>query len=101
MRTRACALVSVGLMTTVCLAAPDGGAKVAKKAWTRRMNEQQRAIHALNRLTFGVRPGDVQRVLAMGVDPWIEQQLAPEKIDDRALDARLAPLRSLRMSTQD
>ena len=55
------------------------------------MDERERAIHALNRLTFGPRPGDVDRVLAMGVDRWIDQQLAPEKIDDRVLEARLAP----------
>jgi uncharacterized protein (DUF1800 family) len=35
------------------------------------------AVHALNRLTFGPRPGDVERVLALGVDRWIEQQLHP------------------------
>ena len=64
-----------------------------------RMNERQRAIHALNRLTFGPRPGDVDRVLAMGVDKWIAQQLEPGKIDDSALEARLAPYRTLRMTT--
>ncbi len=64
-----------------------------------RMDERQRAIHALNRLTFGPRPGDVDRVLAMGVDKWIAQQLEPGKIDDSALEARLAPYRTLRMTT--
>ncbi|MGA2859867.1 MAG: DUF1800 family protein, partial [Candidatus Sulfotelmatobacter sp.] len=63
-----------------------------------RMDERQRAIHALNRLTFGPRPGDVDRVLAMGVDKWIAQQLEPGKIDDSALEARLAPYRTLRMT---
>ena len=51
------------------------------------LNEQKRALQALNRLTFGPRPGDVERVMAIGVDKWIDQQLHPEKIDDRALDA--------------
>src|SRR5208337_5334940 len=45
-------------------------------------DERERAIHALNRLAFGPRPGDVDRVLAMSVDKWIVQQLEPEKIDD-------------------
>jgi len=35
------------------------------------MDEQKRAIHALNRLTFGPRPGEVQRVTQIGVDKWI------------------------------
>ena len=65
------------------------------------MDEQKRALHALNRLAFGPRPGDVERVTAMGVDKWIDQQLHPDKIDDHALDARLAPFRTLRMDTRE
>jgi uncharacterized protein (DUF1800 family) len=64
-------------------------------------DDQRRAVHALNRLTFGPRPGDVQQVMAMGVDQWIDLQLHPEKIDDSALDSRLEPLRTLRMSTKE
>ncbi len=65
------------------------------------MTEQKRAIHALNRLTFGPRPRDVERVMAVGVDRWIEQQLRPEKIDDGALETRLTAYPSLRMSTPE
>ena len=50
-------------------------------------NNEKRALQALNRLTFGPRPGDVQQVMAMGVDQWIELQLHPGKIDDSALNA--------------
>ena len=65
------------------------------------MDERQRALHALNRLAFGPRPGDVERVAALGVDKWIDQQLHPDKIDDHALEARLAPFRTLRMDTRE
>jgi uncharacterized protein (DUF1800 family) len=65
------------------------------------MDGQKRAVHALNRLTFGLRPGDLDRVTQMGVDRWIELELHPEKIDDSALDARLAPFRTLRMGTKE
>ncbi|HYL94679.1 MAG TPA: DUF1800 family protein, partial [Terriglobales bacterium] len=65
------------------------------------MDEHKRALHALNRLTFGPRPGDLQRVEAMGVDKWIELQLHPEKIDDSVVASRLEPLRTLRMSTRE
>jgi uncharacterized protein (DUF1800 family) len=68
---------------------------------TPQMDEQKQAAHALNRLTFGPRPGDVDHVLAIGVDKWIDQQLHPEKIDDSALDARLSPFRTLRMDTRE
>ena len=46
------------------------------------MDESKRAVHVLNRLAFGPRPGDVEKVTAMGVDKWIEQQLRLDKIDD-------------------
>ena len=64
------------------------------------MEDQKRAAHALNRLTFGPRPGDLERVTQLGVDKWIEQQLHPEKIDNSTLDARLASFRTLRMDTR-
>ncbi len=64
-------------------------------------NEQRRAVQALNRLTFGPRPGDVQQVMAMGVDRWIDLQLHPEKISDSAVEARLAPFRTLHMSSKE
>jgi uncharacterized protein (DUF1800 family) len=72
-----------------------------KKAQPGEMDESKRALHALNRLTFGPRPGDVQRVAAMGVDKWIDQQLHPERIDDANLEARLTPLRTTRMNTKE
>src|SRR5207253_3120886 len=65
------------------------------------MDPAKRALHALNRLTFGPRPGEVERVSKMGVENWIELQLNPDKINDPNLDARLAPFRTLRMSTRE
>ena len=51
--------------------------------------------HAVSRLTFGARPGDVERVKAMGLEAWIGQQLAPSRISDAALQPRLARLETL------
>ena len=62
---------------------------------------QKRALHALDRLTFGPRPGDVQSVATTGVDKWIEQQLHPEKIDDSAMQARLSGYRTVQMSSRE
>ena len=64
-------------------------------------SEQKRAVHALNRLTFGPRPGDLQQVMTVGVDRWIDLQLHPEKIPDSAMESRLAPFRTLRMSSRE
>src|SRR6266566_4379842 len=46
------------------------------------------ALHALNRLAYGPRPGDIERVAALGVMKWIDRQLKPDKIDDGLLAAR-------------
>src|ERR1700729_2418677 len=51
---------------------------------------QERVLHALNRLTFGPRPGDVAAVEKMGLNKWFELQLNPQKIDDSVLEAKLA-----------
>ena len=64
------------------------------------LTERQRAIHALNRLTFGPRPGDVEAVMAKGLDGWIEDQLHPESINDAALNARLGPYATTRMDAK-
>jgi len=46
--------------------------------------------HALNRLTFGPGPGDHARISAMGVNAFIEEQLAPDAIDDSLCDRAIA-----------
>src|SRR5579884_14989 len=56
-------------------------------------------VHALNRLAYGPRPGDVERIKQMGLAKWIEQQLNPNSIDDRAVEARLQNFPTLRMSS--
>ncbi len=83
--------------STILLAAKEK----QKKHADARMDEDKKIVHALNRFTFGVRPGDVERVRAMGLDKWFDQQLHPEKINDGELEARLAPLRTLKMSTRE
>jgi uncharacterized protein (DUF1800 family) len=65
------------------------------------MEDDKRIVHALNRFTFGVRPSDVELVRAEGLDKWFDEQLHPEKIDDGALESRLAPFRTLKMSTRE
>ncbi|MBV8890466.1 MAG: DUF1800 domain-containing protein [Acidobacteria bacterium] len=80
---------------------------VASTAWPARREQQpssiprqQCALHALNRLTFGARPGDLERVLSMGVDKWIDLELHPERIDDSSLATRLRNLSTLSMSPE-
>ncbi|MEK6301759.1 MAG: DUF1800 domain-containing protein [Acidobacteriota bacterium] len=74
----------------------DTRAKTAKG-----LTEDQKIIHVLNRLGFGARPGDVERVKRMGLDKYIDQQLYPERISDSSVEARLASFPSLRMTLAD
>jgi uncharacterized protein (DUF1800 family) len=55
------------------------------------LTEDERALHALDRLGFGPRPGDVARVREMGVAAYVEQQLHPERLPLDAVRAALAP----------
>jgi len=64
------------------------------------LTEDQAILHALNRLAYGPRPGDVERIRQMGLEKWIDQQLHPESIDDSALDKRLENYPTLDMSTR-
>jgi len=64
------------------------------------LTEDEATLHALNRLGYGPRPGDVERVEQMGLEKWIDQQLDPDSIDDSALDQRLQKYTTLAMSSQ-
>src|SRR5207342_2903614 len=65
------------------------------------LTESERARLALDRLAFGARPGEVERVRAMGVDVWIARQLRPDSIDDRDVERRVAGLVVPKLSTAE
>jgi uncharacterized protein (DUF1800 family) len=63
------------------------------------LSTDEAILHALNRLGYGPRPGDVEHLRQMGLAKWIEQQLNPNSIADKALTARLENFPTLAMST--
>ena len=67
-------------------ALPARASAAAPRLDHRELAADQQVIHALNRVAFGPRPGDVQKVRAIGLDKWIDQQLHPESIDDSSLE---------------
>jgi len=91
----------ISLLLAFALSAQLALGKRKDKQASAQMDQRKQAIHALNRLTFGPRPGDVDHVMAIGLDKWIDQQLHPEKIDDSLLEPRLSPFRTLRMETRE
>jgi len=52
------------------------------------LTPQDSALHVLNRLAYGPRPGEIERVARAGVLRWIDAQLAPDKIDDQIVARR-------------
>src|SRR5262245_10122788 len=95
---------SVALILILAITAMQSFVSIAagqKHAKVQGLTEDQRILHVLNRLGFGARPGDVERVKAMGLDNYINQQLSPEKISDSTAENKLADLTTLNMSTAE
>src|SRR6266699_92823 len=67
----------------------------------RELPADQQIIQALNRLSFGARPGDVLKVRAIGLDKWIDQQLHPEKINDDAMNVFVANYSAINQNQND
>lgn len=73
-----------------CAALVTGPSLAAPQPESRELTADAQIAHALNRLTFGARPGDAMRIRATGLDRWIESQLTPAKIPDTAVDRFIA-----------
>jgi uncharacterized protein (DUF1800 family) len=84
----------IALGTIALAAAPAPSVKAP-------MTASEQALHVLNRLGFGPRPGDVDRVLAMGVSAYVDQQMAPAGITDDATAAALKRFPTLAMTTAE
>jgi uncharacterized protein (DUF1800 family) len=63
------------------------------------LTPDEAVFHALNRLAYGPRPGDVERIKQIGLAKWIDQQLNPNSIEDKAVESRIEALPTLRLGT--
>jgi uncharacterized protein (DUF1800 family) len=99
--------LSIGLVMPPTPVLAESAQKLAPHATTRaayqsgQLHGDERILHALNRFTFGPRPGDLEAVRAMGLDKWFAQQLHPETIDNADLEARLAEFPAMQDNTAD
>src|SRR6476620_4841651 len=94
-------LTIVAILVTSLASITGQSMRTATSKASAKLSADQRILHVLNRLGFGARPGDVERVKALGIDKYIEQQLNADKIDDSASEAKLQNLETLRMSTAE
>ena len=92
-RSSVLVLIMAIFLPSLVIAVPVPGDK--------KLSEEQRIIHVLNRLGFGARPGDVAKVKAVGIEKYIDRQLNPSTIDDSAAEARLNSLEIFKMSTAE
>ncbi len=91
-------LVSVGL-ALVLLMGPVSGLAQQKTA-VKKLSSEQKITHLLDRTTFGSRPGDMERVKALGWEKFLEQQLRPEGIPDTVAEAKLQGLESITLTNE-
>ena len=70
-------------------------------ARTDALTPREQALHVLNRLAFGPRPGEVDRVAQMGVTAYLREQLYPERIPDSRLEGKLSGYSTLTMSNAE
>ncbi|MFN3426669.1 MAG: DUF1800 domain-containing protein [Candidatus Thermochlorobacter sp.] len=64
------------------------------------LSERQAAAHLLDRLAFGARPDEVDKVVKIGVERWVESQLS-QSAQNLRLTEKLAPLKTLTMSSAE
>src|SRR5215471_20042169 len=82
------------LVAVATLSAAGPGSAVPAKP------DDKTILHVLNRIGFGARPGDVDRVREMGLAKYIDAQLAPERIPDADMASRLAGFQTLALNSR-
>ena len=95
-RNKFVAVFLIWVIASPVLAIKPTGNSAAKS-----LTEEQKVIHLLNRLGFGARPGDVEKVKAIGIQKYIDQQLNPTSIDDSVTENRVKNLEVFKMSTAE
>src|ERR1039458_1859893 len=96
------------LSCAVCLSTSTGIAVYAKKTaagsanFSKQIARNDRTVQALNRLTFGARPGDAEQVRKIGLKKWLDLQLHPERIpENQVLVEKLKPFDTLTMPSDE
>ncbi len=92
------ALTAGPLFAAVPSSSEDPSTKPTPAGAALRLTDDQKALHALNRLTFGPRPGDLQAAEKIGLQAWFERQLNPQTIDDSAMNAVMAKFPAMQLT---
>ncbi|MCG3162381.1 MAG: hypothetical protein JMDDDDMK_03631 [Acidobacteria bacterium] len=68
---------------------------------TKKLSEEQKVVHLLDRSTFGARPGDVERVMKLGWEKYLDEQLHPDRISDQVAEQKLKDIESIHLSNAE
>jgi uncharacterized protein (DUF1800 family) len=101
MRVRRQYLAALFAVTALLSAAPGSRVAAERENGVPAQPDERTIQHVLNRVTFGARPGDLERVTQIGLAKFIDQQLNPEHLSDAAVEARLTEFPTLSMRTSE
>jgi uncharacterized protein (DUF1800 family) len=91
-------LFSTFLALALASGAPAGA---AQNAAAKKLTEEQKVAHLLDRVTYGARPGDIERVMKLGWEKYLEEQLHPDRISDQSVEVRLKNIESIHLSSAE
>ena len=86
---------AIALVAAAALTAGSSGWAVPARP------DDKTILHVLNRIGYGARPGDVDRVRQIGLAAYLDQQLRPDRIADAGMTARLAGFDTLTKSSRE
>ncbi len=95
------AFLMLSAMFTPLFSIGTNAQQMTKNTKAKPLTENQKILHVLNRLGFGARPGDVERVKSIGINKYIEQQLNSSSITDSVAEAKVKNLDVIKMSNEE
>jgi uncharacterized protein (DUF1800 family) len=99
---------AMSLAFLLALGSPLGLAQDAKRkgkskdsALVKGLSDEQKTSHLLDRITFGARPGDVERVMKIGWEKYLDEQLHPDRLSDQTVAEKLKNIESIHLSNSE
>lgn len=91
----------IAFISIFVMCAPIFALGTDTKSGTKALTQEQKIMHVLNRLGFGARPGDVEKVKTIGLQKYIDQQLNGFSLDDALAETKVKNIEIFNMSTAE
>jgi uncharacterized protein (DUF1800 family) len=93
-------VVTLLIISTAFIPADESTINIRMPYQQAGLTKEQAAAHLLNRFSFGIQPGQIQEVVKMGLENWLQQQLEAS-LPDTELEKRLNGFDALKMSNEE